>query len=108
MLDVGRREVISLIGSAVAAWPFTARAQQSERMPRVGALMPFAENDPEISPWVAALRQGLAQLGWTEGRTGSHLLREQSHRCASASSDLSTAFFVGQSRPIFRCRPPCL
>jgi putative ABC transport system substrate-binding protein len=63
-----RRDFITLLGGAAAAWPLRARAQQSERMPRIGVLMPYAENDPESSPRVAALRQGLAQLGWTEDR----------------------------------------
>ena len=64
---MNRRAFISAVGSA-AAWPLAARAQQGERMPRVGVLMPYVENDPEASPRVTALRQGLAQLGWTEGR----------------------------------------
>jgi putative tryptophan/tyrosine transport system substrate-binding protein len=62
-----RREFISLLGGA-AAWPLAARAQQTERMPRIGVLMPYAENDPEAAPRVTALRNGLQQLGWTEGR----------------------------------------
>jgi putative tryptophan/tyrosine transport system substrate-binding protein len=67
--DIRRREFVILLGgSAAAAWPLAARAQQSERIPRTGVLWPFAENDPEASARVTALRQGLAQFGWTEGR----------------------------------------
>ena len=62
-----RREFISLLGGA-AAWPLTARAQQSERMRRIGVLMDLAENDPEGQVRIAAFLQGLAQLGWTDGR----------------------------------------
>jgi putative ABC transport system substrate-binding protein len=62
-----RRAFIAALGSA-AAWPLAARAQQLERMRLIGMLMPFAEGDPETQQRVAALRQGLAQRGWNEGR----------------------------------------
>jgi putative ABC transport system substrate-binding protein len=62
-----RREFISLVGGA-AAWPLTARAQQGERMRRIGVLMSTAADDPQSKPRVAAFLQGLQQLGWTEGR----------------------------------------
>jgi putative ABC transport system substrate-binding protein len=62
-----RREFITLL-SAAAAWPFVARAQQGERLRRLGVLMDYAEHDPEGRDRVAALRLGLEQLGWVEGR----------------------------------------
>jgi putative ABC transport system substrate-binding protein len=62
-----RREFISLIGGA-ATWPLPARAQQSERVRRVGVLMAYAESDDEAQAWVAAFREGLQKLGWVEGR----------------------------------------
>ena len=62
-----RREFITLLGGA-AAWPLAARAQQSERMRRIGVLMPAAADDPEFQACVEAFLQGLAQLGWTIGR----------------------------------------
>ena len=62
-----RRDFITVIGSA-AAWPLIAVAQQSDRMRRIGVLMGFAESDPEGQALVAAFREGLQQLGWTEGR----------------------------------------
>jgi putative ABC transport system substrate-binding protein len=65
-VTIGRRELLAALGGA-AAWPLAARAQRSEGTPRIGVLMPYAENDPEAQPRVTALRQGLAQLGWTEG-----------------------------------------
>jgi putative ABC transport system substrate-binding protein len=63
-----RREFITLLGGAAAAWPLAARGQQAERMRRVGALMNLTADDPEASARVTALAQGLQQLGWTVGR----------------------------------------
>src|SRR5215468_5807719 len=62
-----RREFIGLV-SGVAAWPLTARAQQGERMRRIGVLVSHTADDPQGKPRVAAFLQGLQQLGWTEGR----------------------------------------
>jgi putative ABC transport system substrate-binding protein len=62
-----RREFITLIGCA-AAWPLGARAQQPERMRRIGVLMGYAESDREGQAFVAAFREGLQKLGWAEGR----------------------------------------
>jgi len=64
---IRRREFITLLGSA-AAWPVAARAQQGERMRRIGVLMAYPESDPEGQAWVAAFREGLQKLGWVEGR----------------------------------------
>jgi len=63
-----RREFITLIGGAAAAWPFAVRAQQAERMRRIGVLMPFTANDPEAQERNAVFEQSLQQLGWTLGR----------------------------------------
>jgi putative tryptophan/tyrosine transport system substrate-binding protein len=63
-----RREFITLLGGAVAAWPHVARAQQADRMRRIGVLSGLAENDPEGHARVAAFREGLQKLGWTESR----------------------------------------
>ena len=62
-----RREFIALLGGA-AAWPLAARAQQGERVRRIGVLMGYAETDPAAQAQVAALRQELQKLGWDEGR----------------------------------------
>jgi putative ABC transport system substrate-binding protein len=59
---------MSLLGSAAAAWPLAARAQQGERVRRIGVLMAFAEDDPEAKARLAAFRQGLEKRGWSEGR----------------------------------------
>src|SRR5215472_7490241 len=62
-----RRDFITLLGGA-AAWPLAARAQQPERMRRIGVLMAYAENDREYQSHLAAFREELQKLGWTEGR----------------------------------------
>jgi len=62
-----RREFITLLGGA-AAWPLAARAQQPEKMRRIGVLMPSAADDPEFQARITAFLQELAQLGWLDGR----------------------------------------
>ena len=62
-----RREFITLIGGAAAAWPLAARGQQSEQKLRVGVLMGLAAEDTEARDRIAAFEQGLQQLGWTNG-----------------------------------------
>jgi putative ABC transport system substrate-binding protein len=63
-----RRKFITLLGGAAAAWPLAARAQQPDGMRRIGVLLGGAENDPGSPATTAALREGLAKLGWIEGR----------------------------------------
>jgi putative ABC transport system substrate-binding protein len=63
-----RREFITLLGSVTAMWPLAARAQQSDRVRRIGVLMGFAENDEVWQVYLAAFRQRLQDLGWTDGR----------------------------------------
>jgi ABC-type uncharacterized transport system substrate-binding protein len=65
---MNKREFITLLGGAVVAWPLAARAQQAERMRRIGVLMPLAADDPEAKVRLAAFLQGLQQLGWSVGR----------------------------------------
>ena len=62
-----RREFITLLGGAATAWPLAARAQQSERMRRVGALSPLPADDPGAKARIAAFLGGLQQSGWTDG-----------------------------------------
>jgi putative ABC transport system substrate-binding protein len=63
-----RREFITLLGGAAVSWPLAARAQQPDRVRRIGVLMGFAENDSQAQAMIGAFREGLQKLGWTEGR----------------------------------------
>jgi putative ABC transport system substrate-binding protein len=63
-----RRDFIRLLGGATAAWPLAARAQQSNRVRRIGVLMAATADDPDYQARIAAFQQGLQQLGWSDGR----------------------------------------
>jgi putative tryptophan/tyrosine transport system substrate-binding protein len=67
MSGMGRQEFVALLGGAAAAWPLAARAQQRERMRRIGVLTGQIEDDPENQARLAAFRRGLEDLGWSEG-----------------------------------------
>jgi putative ABC transport system substrate-binding protein len=107
-----RREFIIWFGSAAAAWPLAARAQQPERARRIGALMPFTAEDAEAKSIVAALQQGLQELGWTEGRNirveyrwgGRNVERTRTYAAelVGLSPDLIFAFFNAQLAPLSR------
>jgi putative ABC transport system substrate-binding protein len=63
-----RRELIALLGTTAVSWPLGARAQQADRMRRVGVLMLYPESDPQGQLRATAFREGLEKLGWTVGR----------------------------------------
>jgi len=63
-----RREFIRLLGGAAAGCPLAARAQQADRMRRIGILMTIAANDPEAQARIVMFAQSLQALGWTDGR----------------------------------------
>jgi putative ABC transport system substrate-binding protein len=65
---VERREFIAVLGGTGLAWPLAARAQQPDRVRRVGMLMPNAESDPENQGSITSFRDALVQFGWVEGR----------------------------------------
>jgi putative ABC transport system substrate-binding protein len=65
---IGRRKFLATLGGAAVAWPLAARAQQPDRMRRIGVLVNLSENDVEAQRLVKAFREGLAQLGWADGR----------------------------------------
>jgi putative ABC transport system substrate-binding protein len=67
MFDMRRREFITLLGGVAAAGPLAARAQQADRMRRIGVLTYLAAHDPDLPPRVAAFAQGLQELGWIDG-----------------------------------------
>jgi putative ABC transport system substrate-binding protein len=62
-----RRQFITLLGGAEAAWPLVARAQQAERVRRIGMLQPLGADDPEAQLRVSAFNGRLKELGWTDG-----------------------------------------
>ena len=96
-----RRDFITLLGGAVAAWPLAARAQQGERMRRIGVLMGLVDNDQEAQSRVAAFEHGLRELGWAKGRNlwieyrwaggGENVLRDQAAELLGMAPDLILA-----------------
>jgi len=66
-----RRQFITLLGGAAVSWPLAVRAQEADRIRRIGVLVALAEDDPEIKARLAAFRQGLEKRGWSEGRNVS-------------------------------------
>ena len=100
-----RREFISLLGGA-AAWPLAARAQQPERMRRIGVLMGWPESDLEAQSELAAFVQGLQKLGWVDGRNlrtdtrwGIPTDPESMHRFAKELVALQPELILSQSTP---------
>ena len=91
-----RREFIALISGAAAAWPAAAHAQQSDQMRRIGVMTPFAQNDPEASVRLMALREGLLKLGWTEGRN----IRIDYRFASDAEAISKAAKEIVESRPV--------
>ena len=63
-----RREVIKLIGGAAASWPLAVRAQHNDEIRRIGVVVNVAADDPEAQTSIAAFKQAMQQLGWSEGR----------------------------------------
>src|SRR5499427_4014657 len=102
-----RREFITLLGGAAAAWPLVARAQQGERLRRIGVLMVSAD-DPEGQARVTALKQGLQNLGWTDSRNiqietrfggaDAGRIRVQAAELVALAPDV----LVGQGTPVVR------
>jgi len=105
MLDPRRRQFITLLGGAAAAWPLAARAQQPERMRRIGVLMGVAD-DAEGQARVKGLQQGLEELGWIEGRnvridyrwTGGDVTRVRTY--AAELVKLSPDVIVAHTPPV--------
>jgi putative ABC transport system substrate-binding protein len=101
-----RREFITLIGCAAAAWPLAARAQQADRVRRIGVVVVTKETDPETPLRAMAFRQALAKLGWSEGRnvvidfrfgTGGDLNRMRAQ--AKELTGLTPDVIVAESTP---------
>ena len=101
---IQRREFITLLGGA-AAWPLAARAQQPGRMRRVGVLMAFDENDPEANRYLSGFTQGLAELGWANGRNMRMDVRwgggsvDRMRMCAKELLDLQPDIILAHGTP---------
>ena len=87
-----RREFITLIGGAAAGWPLAARAQRSDRVRRIGVLLPFDdERDPQVQQLWPAFTQRLRDLGWSEGRNVQfelHFTSQNIERIRSGAAEL--------------------
>src|SRR5438552_2762370 len=100
-----RREFITLLGGAAAAWPLAARAQQGEPVRRVGVLSTSSETDSEGHARIGALRQGLQELGWSEGRnlkidyrwTGGDDVRARAYAAELVASQADVIFAAPSS-----------
>src|ERR1700730_1481711 len=101
-----RREFVTLIGGATVAWPLAARAQQDDRVRRIGVLIECDENDPEAKAYPSGLTRGLAQLGWTDGRNVRIDIRwaagsaERMQMFAKELIDLQPDVIVASSTPV--------
>ena len=101
-----RREFITLLGGAAVAWPISARAQQAERMRRIGVLLGWTTGAPQSGPFLAAFSKALGELGWTEGRniqidyrwagTDADRIRALANELVNLQPDL----IVGHSTPV--------
>src|SRR5215471_15466582 len=106
-VTIGRRELLAALGGAAAAWPLAAREQEGERMRRIGLLVGMAD-DREGQARVTALKQGLQELGWTDGRNieietrfgGGDVGRIRAH--AAELVALAPDVIVGNTTPVIR------
>jgi putative tryptophan/tyrosine transport system substrate-binding protein len=107
-----RREFITLLGGAAATWPVVARAQQRDRMRRIGVLMPASADDAESQTRVGAFLQGLQQLGWTIGRnvrvdthwatSDAASIRKHAAELAALAPDVILAFGASTVGPLLQ------
>jgi putative ABC transport system substrate-binding protein len=106
-----RREFITLVGGA-ATWPLAARAQQGERMRRIGVLLPATADDPQFQTYVGAFQQELQKLGWSIGRNvridirwasaNASEIRRQAAELAALAPDVILAHGSSTVRPLLQ------
>jgi putative tryptophan/tyrosine transport system substrate-binding protein len=110
-LAVKRRDFITLLGGAAAAWPLAARAQQSDKVKRIGALLPAAADDSEFQTLVGAFLQALAQSGWTIGHnvrieirwaTNNDDIRKHAAELIALAPDVVLAFGTSTVGPLLQ------
>jgi putative ABC transport system substrate-binding protein len=106
-----RREFITLLGGAAVSWPLAARAQQPERIRRIGVLVPAASSTPAWQAFVGAFREGLQKLGWSEGRNvliverwgaDAEKLRSHAADLVGLAPDVILAGAASATRPLQR------
>jgi ABC-type uncharacterized transport system substrate-binding protein len=88
---VKRRDFITLLGGAAAAWPLTARAQQPDRMRRIGVIMGFGEDDKVWQVYLATFKRRLQDFGWSEGRNiryDYHFTGDSTERMRGAAAEV--------------------
>ena len=106
-----RREFVAALGGAAAAWPLAARAQQGDRVRRIGVLIGSDQNDPDARRRLSAFTQALAGLGWTDGRNVRMDLRwggDDINRIRALARELvglQPDIIVTAATPGDRCRP---
>ena len=109
-----RREFITLLGGAAAAWPLTARAQQGERMRRIGMLESLKADDKEAQARISTFAQGLKELGWTEGRNveidvrfgpGNSTLRQHAAELVALAPEVILASGSATTGPLLQVPP---
>jgi putative tryptophan/tyrosine transport system substrate-binding protein len=106
-IHIRRREfIVALGGAAAVAWPLVARAQQKDRVRRIGVLMAHPESDHDFQDYVRAFRQGLLERGWSEGRNieldfrwGALENPELRHRSAQELLELAPDLLLTQNTP---------
>ena len=98
-----RREFIAALGGA-AAWPLVARAQQPDRIRRIGALIGAAQDDTDTQARLAAFVQALAQLGWTDGRNMRIDYRWAAGNAENYRKYAAELVALAPGRPTCRCR----
>jgi putative tryptophan/tyrosine transport system substrate-binding protein len=109
---IRRRTFITLLGGSAVAWPLAARAQQPERMRRIGVLAPAAANDPVWQARVGAFQQALALLGWIIGRnvqidtrwatTDAAAIRSEAEELAALAPDVILAAGHSSAAPLLQ------
>jgi putative ABC transport system substrate-binding protein len=112
MLDLGRRQFITLLGGAAAAWPLATRAQQPERLRHIGVLVPGAANDPVWQARIGAFQQALALSGWIIGRnvridirwatTDAAAIRREAEELAALAPDVTLAAGHSSAAPLLQ------
>jgi hypothetical protein len=95
-VTVKRREFIALLGAATVAWPLVARAQQSERMRRIGVLIQVGDNDTDAQARIKVLQETLKQLGWSNGLNIRFDIRWADGKMSSRENSLKSSSNLGQ------------